>query len=142
MYWHTYKIYNNRNCKTDDNEEPDTCPWQGQMGSLNDHLKHCDFVKVPCPNEGCDESMQRRHMAGHAGVDCEYRLMPCVHCGNDQAVILLDGHVAACDRRPVECTSQCGEVVIAAELGEHLQERCVLRMVSCPLHAMGGIFFS
>ena len=51
----------------------DTCPWQGEMGALNDHLKRCDFVKAPCTNEDGNRRMQRRYISSHSVNECGHR---------------------------------------------------------------------
>jgi len=108
-----------------------SCPWNGEMGSLQDHLKTCDYVQVSCSNEGCGRSMQRRRIAVHSQEECEHRLLPCRHCNNNFACIGLDNHIVGCARRPIECTNECGVVIAQADLAKHLSEQCNLRMVAC-----------
>ena len=109
------------------------------MGYLNDHLQSCEFAQVPCTNEGCDIRMQRRRIVDHSKNECEHRLqMPCPHCAQEVSIVALQNHMTHCGRRPIECTHQCGVVVDQADLAKHLDEQCILRLVTCPLQAMGG----
>ena len=108
------------------------------MGSLNDHLKHCDFVQVPCSNQGCARSVERRHLTGHSQDECEHRLLPCPHCKIGIAAISLEQHIEGCGHRPIKCTNHCGIDLVQADLHKHLQEHCILRLVACPLNGLGG----
>lgn len=109
----------------------ESCSWEGEMGSLNDHLKYCEFAEVRCENQGCVSIMQRRHMLGHSRDDCQYRLLTCPHCGIGITSIALKSHIEECGYRPIECTRKCGEQIPQSNLHEHLTMHCILRLVTC-----------
>jgi hypothetical protein len=68
----------------------------------------CVFRRVPCPHEGCLESMSKIHLEAHNSV-CRYR---CIVC-------------------------DCGETLKAGQMPAHLSEKCRSRIVDCPFKSIG-----
>ena len=63
------------------------CPHCKESGEYQErttkHLKECPKMKTPCPNDGCDEEIQRCEMANHSqeclfeSVACKYIKLGC-----------------------------------------------------------------
>ncbi|KAF9231727.1 hypothetical protein BU15DRAFT_68094 [Melanogaster broomeanus] len=57
------------------------CPHTCQRQLLESHVKDtCQYVTVPCPEEGCDQSILRRDRANHVDV-CVHRSIQYDGCG-------------------------------------------------------------
>ena len=56
------------------------CPHCSERGEYQvmttTHLDECDFIEVPCPNEGCYESIVRKVISEHRTV-CEFETVSC-----------------------------------------------------------------
>lgn len=66
-----------------------------------DHLQHCSFQAVPCPNESCREAMLRKDVKEHLSAYCRFREEKCLYCKRDIVVTNLQvtagtvgGHIA------------------------------------------------
>lgn len=54
-----------------------------------DHLQHCSFQAVPCPNESCREAMLRKDVKEHLSASCRFREEKCLYCKRDIVVTNL-----------------------------------------------------
>ena len=68
----------------------------------------CEFMRAPCPHEGCPESMSKNHLEAHANA-CKYKMVTC----------------------------ECGEAIKAGEMPSHLSETCRFRSVDCTFKSIG-----
>ena len=59
------------------------CGKQGTYAGIQVHDETCEVKGVICPEEGCGEKMQRRHLRKHVDTKCEHAVVPCkyVHIG-------------------------------------------------------------
>lgn len=53
--------------------------------SFQTHLQTCDQKVIPCPNNNCHMKMERRRLEDHTLNKCQWRLVCCVHCGEQNA---------------------------------------------------------
>ena len=44
-----------------------------ELGVLERHVKHCNFVPVLCSNHGCNSILNRRDKLAHERNECEFR---------------------------------------------------------------------
>ena len=61
----------NRDC------ECEYCGKKSTYINITIHYAVCDEKIVPCPNEGCTETMKRHTIEGHVDDDCEYTEVSC-----------------------------------------------------------------
>ena len=62
----------NRDC------ECEYCGKKGTYANITQiHYAVCDHKIVPCPNEGCTETMKRHMIKDHVEDDCEYTEVSC-----------------------------------------------------------------
>ena len=56
------------------------CPHCKESGEYQErtttHLEECPKMKIPCPNDGCDEEIKRCEMANHS-QECLFESIPC-----------------------------------------------------------------
>ena len=56
------------------------CPHCKERGEYQErtttHLEECPKMKIPCPNDGCDEKIQRCEMSNHS-QECLFESVPC-----------------------------------------------------------------
>lgn len=78
---------------------------------MNDHIQNCDFQLVNCTNNGCPLQVQRQNENEHSNI-CEYRLIECPNQG-------------------------CSEHCAFKDMIDHLQSRCPMQVVACPLIGVG-----
>ncbi len=59
-----------------------SCTWVGKLDMVESHLKCCEyeFTNVPCPHDGCKETVRRNRIDEHAS-QCPHRLVSCTLCG-------------------------------------------------------------
>ena len=62
-------------------------------------------------------------------VMCAYRDHACQWSGDLDS---LEEHKFRCEYAEIECTNECGQVLLRGTLGAHLSESCPLRDYSCP----------
>ena len=57
------------------------CPHCLDIGEYHEmtttHLEECDYIEIPCPNEGCYERVERRLIINHCTNSCEFEIVPC-----------------------------------------------------------------
>ena len=126
------------------------CDWVGEVGNVETHLspgvsdnsaRLCQFEKVACSNEGCEEEIFRRDLATHQREHCHYRLAECKFCESYQSTYndLTSNHYSSCPAYPVDCPNGCGEQGLPrSKLPEHL-ENCPSQVVDCDFKAVGCI---
>ncbi|CAB4023107.1 TNF receptor-associated factor 6-like, partial [Paramuricea clavata] len=55
------------------------CPWTGPLQNIEEHLKICEFVEVPCP-KGCNQNVERNVLEHHLKKACSKRTITCQNC--------------------------------------------------------------
>lgn len=78
---------------------------------MHDHTQGCEFHVVNCSNIGCSQQIQRRNEHEHS-CSCEYRLIECPNQG-------------------------CSQFCAFKDMIDHLQSRCSMQLVVCPLIGVG-----
>ena len=119
-------------------EGPCGCKWEGELGSLKQHLSadsttgQCEYVSVDCPNS-CGERVQRRNLEEHKSQHCPLRSFTCQYCNYEATYQdVTKKHWQVCKKYPVECPNGCGEKEIELQhLKEHLEKTCPLEVIEC-----------
>mmetsp|Transcript_49933 Transcript_49933/g.150178 ORF Transcript_49933/g.150178 Transcript_49933/m.150178 type:complete len:392 (-) Transcript_49933:182-1357(-) len=88
--------------------------------------ERCDFALLPCPNEGCEQFVSKKHRDEHDSR-CGFKVVGCPrNCGDEVPRNRMDVHMSdACPRREVKCplhTLGCTAVVLAKDLPGHMTE--------------------
>ncbi|CAB4008195.1 TNF receptor-associated factor 4-like [Paramuricea clavata] len=91
------------------------CDWSGELSSLEDHLKNCNFEEIQCTNAGCDEMLTRRSLQYHLSAKCKLRIVSCSFCTETYCYKDNKVHMKRCKRLPLECFNKCGKKDIARE---------------------------
>ena len=116
----------------------DGCEWEGELGSLQQHLStnsfagECRYVDVDCPY-ACGERVQRRNMEEHESQRCPLRPFTCQYCNNKATHLKITKvHWPVCKKYPQPCPNECGEEEIERQhLKEHLEQTCPLQVIQC-----------
>jgi hypothetical protein len=86
--------------KTDEElaeELANSCGWTGKLKDAEQHYKDCQFVKVECPNIGCEDMCLRKDLPEHI-ENCLHRLIPCKWCNLRRKIDAVDAHVLVCPK--------------------------------------------
>lgn len=128
------------------------CEWTGTVEQLDEHLKMCAFILVPCGLRGCRARVLKQELSAHQEV-CEFREMICPACQQKVVARAMQRHSSnSCPERQVEC-KYCKETMKASALGKqpagwllfggdesawtgHLAE-CAHAMVRCEFWPIG-----
>jgi hypothetical protein len=73
--------------------------------------EECEYYRVPCPNNGCEQRVSRKHLEWHALKVCAFTIM--------------------------DCPNECGDSFPRNQRESHLANACGLRELQCPFHALG-----
>ena len=101
----------------------------------------------------CGEKVEQRHLAAHE-EECGYREYTCEYCGYNDSYDAIAGsgqfsilysrvgiretnHYQECDRFPLECVNECGEVDIQRGNMTCHRETCPLEPLDCPFEYAG-----
>lgn len=74
---------------------PPLAPPLRPLSLSQDHLQHCSFQAVPCPNESCREAMLRKDVKEHLSAYCRFREEKCLYCKRDIVVTNLQVRAGA-----------------------------------------------
>ena len=129
------------------------CGWEGELGSLEEHLNvyeydnaeasaeglwKCEYENVDCPY-ACGERVQRRDLEEHKSQHCPLRPFTCQYC-NHKATHqeVTKDHWPVCDKYPLPCPNECGEEEIERQhLKGHLEQTCPLEVIKCEFSYAG-----
>nr|AJW66354.1 TNF receptor-associated factor 6-like protein [Oplegnathus fasciatus] len=111
------------------------CPVDNEMLS-EEQLFPDNFAKreilsltVRCPNPGCAEKMELRHLESHLAL-CPFTTVPCPQCQQSVRKSHLEEHTTVeCQRRPVSCPD-CVACFVYEERELH-EQQCPFASVRC-----------
>ncbi|KAI9569337.1 hypothetical protein HD554DRAFT_2093027 [Boletus coccyginus] len=111
------------------------CPHTCQRQLLEGHMKGtCQYVTVPCSEDGCNQMILRKDRGKHANV-CVHRSTECDGCGTSIKYSELTVHYSECSSKTATC-SFCAAEFLRSKLQDHLAT-CSEVVVPC-LHADNG----
>lgn len=129
------------------------CKWQGELRNLIQHLvgrpdgdsphaapPSCLYEPLPCPNEGCTQSILRLNLETHINEQCLYRRLKCEYCNDVEMTykMLSDTHWPECPDFPVACPNNCGvEEMRRSQVQSHCDRDCKMQTVRCPFWEVG-----
>ncbi|XP_042290083.1 TNF receptor-associated factor 6 [Thunnus maccoyii] len=111
------------------------CPVDNEMLS-QDQLFPDNFAKreilsltVRCPNAGCADKMELRHLENHV-AQCQFATVPCPQCQKSVRKSNVEEHITVeCQRRPVSCPD-CVACFVYEERELH-EQQCPFANVTC-----------
>ena len=124
------------------------CDWVGEVGKVETHLspgvsehsaRLCQFEKIACSNDGCEEEVYRRDLDVHQTTHCPYRITECRYCKSYRSTYndITTNHFFDCPAYPVDCPNGCGEPNLRrSKLQEHF-DTCPCLVVNCDFKAIG-----
>ena len=116
------------------------CKWQGELSNVDGHLESgegCQYEDVKCPNDDCEEVVQRQFMLRHA-YECPHRYKICEYCRAMDKYQLIEGeHKKQCPKFPLPCPNKCEIESIPREDMEAHRKECPLEVIQCDYHSMG-----
>ncbi|KAF8119788.1 hypothetical protein EV363DRAFT_1379598 [Boletus edulis] len=111
------------------------CPRTCQRQLLEGHMKDaCQYVTVPCSEDGCCQMLLRKDRGKHADV-CIHRTTECDGCGASVKYSDLTVHYSECSSKTATC-SFCAAEILRSKLQDHVAT-CPEVVVPCP-HAGNG----
>ncbi|KAL9953964.1 hypothetical protein ACROYT_G041448 [Oculina patagonica] len=113
----------------------DGCEWTGELRSKEVHLTSCLCKLVPCTNENCQVTIQRKDLESHAMTKCPWRVLECDYCSEPHPE--CQDHTEQCTKFPVFCPNHCGASFPREMVSNHTERDCPLTMISCPYAQMG-----
>ncbi len=117
----------------------ESCQWVGELGSLETHLKTCEYATIPCTNE-CkqDDQIQRKDLDHHLTNDCPRRKYKCPHCqktGEHQERTTT--HLETCPKVEVPCPNELCSIIIPRDKYISHLSACSYQRVRCKYAAVG-----
>lgn len=77
---------------------------------LNEHMLHCGFISMICPNEGCNAKFSAGHLEKHDSV-CPFKIIP--------------------------CEQKCPDTLMRRDMDRHCITVCQMKVANCPFYAVG-----
>lgn len=110
-----------------------SCTWLGDLIDRKTHLKTCNYETHACSQ--CGKVVQ--NMETHQDA-CPKRPVDCEYCKSSFPYSDLQSHHTTCEQFPISCPNKCSaEILVRSTVNEHLQNRCPLKLLSCPLEPFG-----
>ena len=69
-----------------------------ELGTLQTHVRDCDFMPVSCSNEGCDKIVSKRDVNQHESELCQFKTTTCDDCGEKISHHKYGAHVCVLRR--------------------------------------------
>ena len=73
-----------------------------ELAALQAHVHDCDFMPVPCSNDGCDEVVSKRDVKQHEFDSCLFKTTTCDDCGEKMPHHKYGGHGCVLLRRDAD----------------------------------------
>ena len=118
------------------------CPWEGELYSIEDHMKRCDHTILLCPNKcECNQEitkLQRGQLETHINTECPRRQYKCPYCEEmGEYEERMNLHLNRCPKVTLECTNEeCRERVLRCEMERHKSE-CEFQRTPCKFARFG-----
>eukprot|EP00731_Ephydatia_muelleri_P025535 Em0017g618a len=113
------------------------CPWENELGMLDDHIANCEYVITECTN-GCQSSLCLCDLEHHLMEECPLRQYICEHC-TDQGLYayMIGEHLNVCPDIMVPCANEgCKAHMARKDLKDH-NLKCPMIYINCPYVSIG-----
>ncbi|CAK9145908.1 unnamed protein product [Ilex paraguariensis] len=77
---------------------------------LAEHIPHCSFRTINCPNEGCNARFSSVHLEYHDSI-CPLKILP--------------------------CEQKCSDSIMRREMDKHCITICPMKLMNCPFYPVG-----
>lgn len=115
------------------------CKWEGELASLEKHLKACSISALKCSQ--CFRTFKRSEIEKHQDEDCENRRSKCAYCNQKgiHSILTSSLHLSCCPDYPLHCPNKCStklKTIKRSEMAAHRSE-CPKEPVDCPFREAG-----
>ncbi|KAM9408573.1 TNF receptor-associated factor 6 isoform 2-T2 [Pholidichthys leucotaenia] len=110
------------------------CAEKMELRHLEDHLAQCEFATAPCPQ--CQQAVRKRHLEEHMTVECQRRRVSCPDCVLSFFYGERELHEQQCPFASVTC-SYCEMELIRDQLESHCDTDCPKAPVACNFSFFG-----
>ena len=113
------------------------CKWEGELASLEEHLKACSISDVKCSQCFC--TFKHNELQKHQKEECEHRRSNCVYCNTKGTHRMLTSsfHLSCCPDYPLRCPNKCStQTIKRSEMVAH-RSKCRKEPVDCPFKEAG-----
>lgn len=124
------------------------CTWVGKLKRLEKHLNlegnydstvytTCQYANTKCPS--CHKSVRRNDLALHTTERCIKRTYNCQYCGDYESTFedVMTNHRPTCEFSPTQCPNDCGETLMYVDLGSHMDNDCLQKVLACEFTTFG-----
>lgn len=119
------------------------CKWTGTVGTIQEHLTVCKFALVPCPRDCKDATNKpryiiRKDMDEHM-KECPNRLYICEFCGEEVPYVNMMEHLdSKCMGKMLECPNEgCGAIIERRDYESHVITECEYTVIDCKYSSIG-----
>uniref|UniRef100_A0A665TBH6 TNF receptor-associated factor n=1 Tax=Echeneis naucrates TaxID=173247 RepID=A0A665TBH6_ECHNA len=115
------------------------CPNSGcgekmELRHLENHLALCQFATVSCPQ--CQQTVRKSHLEEHTTVECQRRPMSCPDCVASFVFEEQELHVQQCPFAIMKC-QYCEMDLIRDQLESHCDTDCPKAPIACNFSIFG-----
>ncbi|XP_026017124.1 TNF receptor-associated factor 6 [Astatotilapia calliptera] len=110
------------------------CADKMELRHLEDHLVHCEFATVPCPQ--CQQSVKKSHLEEHITVQCQKRPMSCPDCVACFLYEERELHQQQCPFASVKC-QYCELELVRDQMESHCDTDCPKAPIACNFSIFG-----
>jgi len=110
------------------------CSWIGKYDELSIHINHCEFELLSCPNDECEEKIERRKFEQHL-ISCIHRTTICVYCNKTIKSTQVEDHLSRCPKVEVSCV--CEYKCTRDMMDEHRDKDCPMTEITCEVIGCG-----
>ena len=118
------------------------CGWVGELRSLENHLKNCEYVLICCTNKCMENDKEvrilHRDLDHHLKNECLNRKYECTLCKETGTYCYITTtHLSTCPQQKIPCRNvKCKVTVPRCEISEHRSE-CQFAKVPCKYAGIG-----
>ncbi|CAH1788108.1 unnamed protein product, partial [Owenia fusiformis] len=113
------------------------CSEETPLKSLQKHLAKCDFRKIQCKNEGCNEFICSKELEEHMTQECDFRIEICPKCNDPTPHARISEHLLKqCREELIKCPYKCGSEFKRKEQESH-EKYCTSKPTTCELKTLG-----
>ena len=107
------------------------CKWVGTLGTCEDHLDVCGYVREKC-KLNCQVVLSRDELNVHEKDTCINRMLVCEYCACNYIAHEYSKHLDVCPKMKVTCELRCGIAICRENITQHVANECPEKEVECP----------
>ncbi|XP_057689037.1 TNF receptor-associated factor 6 isoform X2 [Corythoichthys intestinalis] len=110
------------------------CTDKMELRHLENHLAQCPFATLPCPQ--CQESVRKIYLEEHKTIECRRKLMSCPDCVATFAYEERELHEQQCPFASIKC-QYCELDLIRDQMDSHCDTDCPKAPIACTFSTFG-----